>query len=468
MRLPIYRSAPSDPEPHGVAHGHGTPRARRPSHSADRARAVQPAGASSPLRPLLLAALLLAGSATACDSIFGSKGDDVTDEIIREGRIDPTQESEDGYAPVLPVWDGFDAPTDVAIGFDTFVYVTDARGLHLLDRADLGARQTLPMRGAEAVAQDRELRLFVAARDSVLIPERDNTYWDLPVVYVIEGFHLGSPVFVDTLTFPFDDFTLSTRASQLARLNRGRESNYENVRITSVATLADNALYVGRTGPVNTPGAIASADNLILEFTRDPASGTYRNVRQLRSLSPVTPSLASSIGVSGLATLVSPPQRDTFTDDRSFLLTQADPDADIPFRVLWINAVLTTDGMVYQPNRELLRRDTASADSFLYDPFKFQEPTDVAFAGDATRYLFVVDAGTHMLHQFQANGEEGITPPVGAADRSRRLNVSFGGPGRGPRQFSSPSGVAYYDRIVYVADQGNNRILRFKLTSDFE
>lgn len=416
----------------------------------------------------ILTVLFFALILQSCDSIFGSKEDPITREIIDAGRIDPTQESEDGYAPVLPVWEGFDAPTDVLIGFDTFVYVTDNKGLHLLDRADLSERRTIPLRGAVAVTQDRELRLFVAARDSIQVPELSNSKWDLPVVFVIEQFHSGSPTIVDTLVFPFDDFSLSTRASQLARLNRNRPSNYENVRVTSVATLADNALYVGRTGPLNDPTAIAAPDNMILEFTRNPQTGNYQNIRQLRSLSPITPGLASSIGVSGLTTLVAPPQRDSFTDDRSFILTQDAPDLEIPFRVLWIKAELTTDGMVYTANRDLLNRDTTQARSFLYDPYKFEIPSDVAFAGDASRYLFVVDAGTHMVYQFQANGQEGVTPPVGAADRSRKLNVSFGGLGRGPKQFDSPQGVAYFDRIVYVADTGNNRILRFKLTSDFE
>ena len=38
----------------------------------------------------------------------------------------------------------------------------------------------------------------------------------------------------------------------------------------------------------------------------------------------------------------------------------------------------------------------------------------------------------------------------------------------GPKQFNMPSGVAYFRRVVYVADKGNNRIARYKLTSDFE
>ncbi|MBT4052166.1 MAG: hypothetical protein HOE73_03650, partial [Bacteroidetes Order II. Incertae sedis bacterium] len=35
-------------------------------------------------------------------------------------------------------------------------------------------------------------------------------------------------------------------------------------------------------------------------------------------------------------------------------------------------------------------------------------------------------------------------------------------------QFREPQGVAYFQRIVYVADSGNNRIGRFRLNTDFE
>ena len=113
-------------------------------------------------------------------------------------------------------------------------------------------------------------------------------------------------------------------------------------------------------------------------------------------------------------------------------------------------------------------RDTTRADGFLYEELKFERPTGIAFAGDASRFIFVVDADQNKLFQFQANGEEGVNPPLGAADRTKRLIVSFGEQGNGPRQFNNPSGVAYFDEIVYVADKGNNRIARYKLSSDFE
>ena len=410
----------------------------------------------------------------SCDDIFNTKSNQDTDEIFDEGNIDPRLENVDGYAPVLPFWGGFDAPNDVHVGFDEFVYVTDANGVHLLDRADLSPRVSIDLEGAEAVTQDRLLNVYVAARIDTIIESIDPTItWNLPAVFKIKNMNGAGPItFVDTLIFPFDDASLSTSAAQNARLNRGSSVNYEKVRITGLSILADNTLYVTRTGPFNETTQVAAPDNTVLEFHRVVIDGQktdkMRNVRQIRSLSPNVPSLRSAIGLSSIASFVAPPQRDTYTDDRSFLITQAYASKEIPFRVLWINVVETVDGLVYQQNSQLLAQDTTQADGFLYETNKFLSPQDVAFGGDDDAFIFVVDSETHRLYQFQANGQEGVPPPAGAADQTRQILVSFGELGAGPKEFNQPSGVAYFRRVVYVADKGNNRIARFKLTSDFE
>jgi outer membrane protein assembly factor BamB len=92
---------------------------------------------------------------------------------------------------------------------------------------------------------------------------------------------------------------------------------------------------------------------------------------------------------------------------------------------------------------------------------------EAAFSTSTAPVAYNTEVGSQ-LYQFKTNGEEGIDPPPAAVDRTRNLIVSFGEQGNGPRQFNSPSGVAYFDEIVYVADTGNNRIARYKLTTDFE
>ena len=169
----------------------------------------------------LLALFVVAG--VGCDNIFGSKNDETNEEIFDEGKIDPRLENVDGYAPVLPFWGEFDAPNDVHIGFDTFVYVTDNEGVHLLDRADLSPRRTIQLQGANAVTQDRLLNIYVSARiDTTIDKNGTPTTFNLPAVFKIKNMNgAGDIQFVDTLIFPFDDASLSTSAAQNARLNKG-------------------------------------------------------------------------------------------------------------------------------------------------------------------------------------------------------------------------------------------------------
>ena len=89
--------------------------------------------------PLLAAGFCLL-ALTGCDAVFGSKGDSTTEEIFEQGETDPTLADDVGYVPLNPAYSQglqgtFDRPVDVYVGYDEFVYVADARGLHVLDLA---------------------------------------------------------------------------------------------------------------------------------------------------------------------------------------------------------------------------------------------------------------------------------------------------------------------------------------------
>jgi len=408
-----------------------------------------------------------------CDDIFGSKEDDTTDEIFEEGRQDPqAQEDVVGYAALVPFWENFNQPTDVFAGFDELVYVTDADGLTVLDEA--GRRfQTIPFDGAVAVTQDRLFNVYVAARIDTVIDVIDpDITWNLATVYKIRNANgAGELAIVDTLIHPFMDDSRSTQATQLSRLEKGSETNDELVEITGLTTLADNTLYVTRRGPLNNRTAITAPDNTVLEFQPLVENGEptlkMRNVRQIRSINPITPSLLSGIGMSDITSFIGPPQRQSMSDNRSFMIAQASLETEIPFRVLQVIVRETPDGLVFEPNTNLLNTDTTQANGFLMEQFRFGQPSGVAFAGDGSNNLFVVDALKDSLYQFQFNGQEGVTPPPGSSSE-KPIIVSFGGTGAGPKQFSEPSGVAFFDEVLYVADKGNNRIARYKLTTDFE
>jgi len=208
--------------------------------------------------------------------------------------------------------------------------------------------------------------------------------------------------------------------------------------------------------------------NAVMMFNSDGL-----HTRTLLALSPISPSLRSAVYPSAIASHIQPPQRRTISANDNFFIAQT-PGNGVPslqYSVLSIHAVETFDGIEYRPDTQKLglaqARDTTQGSAYLYDENKFSHPAGMAFAADGTNYLFVVDSDRDSLYVFNSRGVEGVAPPPGARDL-RPVKVSFGGLGEGPMQFNNPNGVAYYRRIVYVADTGNNRISRFRLNTDFE
>ena len=153
---------------------------------------------------------------------------------------------------MVPFWTGFDAPTDVYVGYDELVYVTDAQGVHVLDRAGNKYDLIEIEGGATSVTQDRLLNLYVTARyDTVITAVDPDITWNLPAVYKIANANGSGPVqFVDTLVHPFMDNSRANTNTQQFRLDRDRSDNEEFVELTGVTVLANNDIYVSRRGPL--------------------------------------------------------------------------------------------------------------------------------------------------------------------------------------------------------------------------
>jgi len=400
---------------------------------------------------LLLGAIALLPS---CDFLFGSREDDVVEEIFEEGSIDPELGNEEvGYVPILPIWDDFIEPVDIYVGYDEMVYVVDAEGLKVLDQAGI-VHRVIPIQGATDVVQDRRLHTYVIGRADVDVDD-DGTLENLAAVYHLTGTSsVGTPVIIDTLLHPFDDDSRGITAF--------RGADDEAVEFTGLAVLADNTLYVARKGPRNSASSIARPDNVVLFF--DPNGD---NIGFANQLSPEGSNLRSTWDMSAIAGFAGPPQALAgFSNSRDFIACLLGPGAS--YRVLWMNRFEDpVQGVFFQENANLVLQDPTRADRFLYEPNRFIRPLDVCIAPDATGYIFVVDAGTDSLYQFTQRGYEGVNPPANTS-LTRQVIASFGGEGSGPFQFRDPSGVAYMRNTVYVADRGNNRVMRYRLSTDLE
>ncbi len=446
---------------------------------------IAPMLRSAVLRPLSVV-LLLALVASGCDAVLGSKQDETTDEIFEQGQTDPTLVDDVGYVPLNPFYTQgfggvFQNPVDVYVGYDEFVYVADDRGVHVLDLAGrpqflLDTVEGQPLRDITAIVQDRKLDLYVAARRDTTVtgancpsaggPEA----CDLAVVYRISGLTTGTPRVADILWHPFDDGSRQFNRFELPDVYSTGASD-EDAEFTGVATLADNRLYVTRRGSVNTtatgrPSQAFSPFNAFLQFT---ATGQY--IQYVRALTPDRASLLSAYYPSDVMTFVGPPQRASIALNEDFMLALG-PPAGLPtptYGVVSVTVVETNDGTEYRVDSGRLGAagNPDAGDGALFEAGQFVRPTSLAYAADQTGYTFVLDAGKDSLFVFNPNGIEGVAPPPGSGS-TRPVRASFGGTGAGPLQFDNPQGVAYYQRVVYVADTGNGRIARYRLNTDFE
>jgi len=388
-----------------------------------------------------------------CDFLFGSREDAVVDEIFEEGAIDPELVQNDvGYVPILPFWEDVIQPLDIFCGYDEMIYVVDAEGLKVLDQTGK-VHNIIPITGITDVTQDRRLHTYVAGRVMFDVDD-DGTPEDLAAVYHLTGTSFGAVNIIDTLIHPFCDLSRNITAF------RGEED--EQVIFTGVTTLADNTLYISRKGPTNDLGGIARPDNAVLFFDANGNNIAYAN-----GLSPVSSNLRSVWDVAAIAGFAAPPQSlSGFSASAEFVVCLDQPDA--VYKVLWITQNVDPEaGITYGENALLTVFDYTKADRFLYEPNRFLQPTDVYIAPDFTGYIFVTDAGTDSLYQFTRKGYEGVNPPAGSTI-TKQIIASFGGVGDGPFNFSDPAGVAYLREVVYVADKGNNRICRYKLSTDLE
>ncbi|MBI3142910.1 MAG: hypothetical protein HYZ16_08790 [Bacteroidetes bacterium] len=402
---------------------------------------------------LYIALLTFSIALPACQGLLGTKEDDTVKEIFEEGAIDPTLNPQSiGYVPVLPVWEGFDAPMDIYAGYDEMVYVVDKQGVHVLDQTGTRHR-SIQIPGAMEVVQDRRLHTYVIGKAPQTVNGEVRLFSAIYRLSNTAG--AGDVAFLDTLIHPYAD---------VSRRNTSIRKEDEEVEFTGVAPMSDNTIYVSRSGPRNDVNAAYRPDNAVLIFDREGVNTSYA-----RGLSPVVSSIKSAINISAIATEVAPPQElYGMSELLNFVICQKPGNGYQPeYGALYITVNFNPEsGYTYDATPGLTEFDRDKSSRFLYQTWRFPSPEDVCIAPDR-RHIFIVDSELDSLFQFSITGEEGIVPPASFKDR-RNAIVSFGGDGDGPFQFRNPSGVCYLRKVLFVADKGNGRILRYKLNTDLE
>lgn len=385
--------------------------------------------------------IVVLGIFFSCDNYLGDKTDLDFIEVPQQSY------REVAYVPIQPILNQFVYPTDIIAGFDELIYVVDA-GTQEIIALDESGRELARrgVQGAKAIAQDRRLDLLVIGTktdNSSGMPVERSCIYRLDISQPA-GYGLQYAQVVNEIVHPF-----YFKATAISR--------DEQVSFNRISVYADNSYLVTRSGPNNNPNQSGGPDNSVLNFN-------YLD----NFVTPITVTTSQG-GVFrdyfkfpfAISALAKPPQ--VSVDNRGdFLFTAMDPNGVL--NVQYIVNQSSEDGSIYLPKTDW-SADTSQADQFITAPFRFPEPSGVEYAGDGSNYIFVVDKQRDSLYQFTANGLEGVQPPP-ASGEIKYIKTSFGGTGNGPTNFNEPMAVAYKDQVLYVADAGNGRILRFKLTLD--
>ncbi|MBZ0199597.1 MAG: hypothetical protein K8H86_07005 [Ignavibacteriaceae bacterium] len=313
------------------------------------------------------------------------------------------------FVSLSPAWTGFNRPQDIYAGREPFIYVadTDNDRIVMLNLAGkiLGTRS---VKKPIAISQDFRLNLIVCAQFDTVVNSETKTYSAVYKYDLVSSQH-----------------SLET-APEIRLLPRVNDLNFPARKYTGVVTFYDNSFYVARTGPNNT--SIFDPDNSILIF-KPKANGKDSLIGRVANIDPLSSGLVSANGISSLTSLGK--------RNIDFVATLT---GNNNFKAQWYNYQVSAIDEKY------VSRFTPNDGVAFAIPNKFLRPEGSWV--DNFGNIYIADAGRDSVYKFNQFGEE---------------LESFGGV---KYDLKEPYGVTVFDRVLYVTDTGNNRIVRYILSTD--
>jgi len=314
------------------------------------------------------------------------------------------------YVQLSPSWEGFNNPQAILVGKEPFIYICDTDNNRIVMLNTAGAvLGTKTIQKPIAIAQDYRLNLIVCAQFDTL----GTTF---SAVYKIDLFAAQH----DLANAP------TTRV-----LPRAADFNYPLRKYTAVAAFYDNSFFVARNGPNNT--SVYDPDNSILKFEpkKDFNAGVGDTlIGRVPNLDPLSSGLISANGINSMT----PFNKKNF----DFIATFSGATS---FKSQWFHFFVSAVDERY------VSQFSPHDGTPFAQPNKFGLPTGSCI--DQFGNIFVADGSPtrDSVYNFNQYGDE--------------LH-SFGG----PSVFTRPSGVAFFDKTLYVLDGGSNKIARFILSTD--
>lgn len=313
------------------------------------------------------------------------------------------------YILQSPVWTGFNGPEDVHLGYEPMVYVADTRNNRIVQMDIAGGFiGQLEIYRPRKISQDFNFDLLVIG-DSVL-----STSDTISILYRINTVITGGNI---------------SNASKITLLKSTYPTpNSSNQRkFTGVTTFMDNSYNIARTGP-DDPFGIDPGNAILKVKGRNSVS----SVTVLSGFQSSGNSFYSVEYISGITAV-----NNSSTD---FIITRSTPDTTTLNKVIWF--MYNTINGTYDP------KYTSSSLGIVNT--KFGEPSDVAL--DLNQNIIVIDSYRNYMYKFNNAG--------------RLLPESFGNPEGSFSVFNNPKGISYFNKIIYIADTDNNRVVRYKLSTE--
>lgn len=316
------------------------------------------------------------------------------------------------YVAIMPPFGGFSEPEGLLLGRDQLLYVADTRAnrIVMLNRAGgvLSERTILEPR---AIGQDSRLDLLVAG-----------------AMIAANGDTVGA-IFRIHLTSSSPD---SAHRLDRARIDTvWRELAHPRRRFPGITVLADNTWLAARDGSDN--ASLIDPDARVLLFDRND-----------RFITPV-PAFVTGTG-TGIANINHPTSVTAFPNSMDFVLVQASDG--IAYGAQWMVYSSTSDFQGWLPRFDPARAEDRAVD--FIKPARFAHARAVAI-DPSRRDVFIADAGQDSIFKFNSRGI---------------LRAESFGRVRSDGLMRNPSGLAFFEKILYVLDKDQGLILRYRLSTD--
>ncbi len=328
------------------------------------------------------------------------------------------------YIPVSPEWTAangipFNQPEDVHVGIDGYVYIADTGNDRIikLDQGGNFVAQYCGIKHPQSISQDQLLRLIATGGNTIYVKLADKM--DFDSIYAGRDIYdsimvIRPDTLIDTIIISPDSLLIDTLTGLL-------DTTY------LVDTVSTNFKAIAPDPHMASSYAIY----FVCDYTRSQILRfMFREPNEFYSLGEAVPTgydLAETWLPTGIFTYLS-------GDKFRLLFCQQ----------LYYYSVQLLDGDNFAP---LIPRTDSSQ---IYWQGTFGLAEDVAV--DEFENILVIDSQENKVHKLSRNGV-----PI----------LSFGKEGIGEMEFKNPKGIAYANKTLYIADTGNNRILRFMLTKDF-